>query len=89
MQEDAPESVLDKSNPKPLDEVDIALLKTYVRNILLKFLIIDFFYILLYNFTHSYFQKGVGPYAKSIKLVENDIQKILQNINEICGIILF
>merc|ERR1711976_490548 len=43
---------------KPLDEADIALLKTY----------------------------GLGPYTRKIKSTENDIQKILKNINNITEI---
>jgi len=54
---DAPDH-LDESNPKPLDEDDIALLKTY----------------------------GLGPYSKSIKVTETDIEKIAKHVNEICGI---
>lgn len=29
--------------------------------------------------------KGVGPYTKSIKSVEEDIKKISKHVNEICG----
>merc|ERR1719333_1411393 len=54
---DAPDH-LEENNPKPLDEDDIALLKTY----------------------------GLGPYSKSIKVTETDIEKIAKNVNEICGI---
>jgi len=54
---DAPDH-LDDSNPKPLDEDDIALLKTY----------------------------GLGPYSKSIKTTEADIERIAKDVNEICGI---
>mmetsp|Transcript_29368 Transcript_29368/g.47424 ORF Transcript_29368/g.47424 Transcript_29368/m.47424 type:complete len:426 (-) Transcript_29368:397-1674(-) len=43
---------------KPLDEEDIALLKTY----------------------------GTGPYAATIKKVEEDIKNIGKHVNEMCGI---
>jgi len=54
---DAPDH-LEENNPKPLDEDDIALLKTY----------------------------GLGPYSRSIKTTEADIEKIAKHVNEICGI---
>jgi len=47
-----------EKTPTPLDEDDIALLKTY----------------------------GLGPYAKQIKTIEDDIKNIAKNVNEIIGI---
>jgi len=48
----------DNKNPPPLDEDDIALLKTY----------------------------GLGPYAKKIKSVEDDLKKLSKSVTEKLGI---
>ncbi len=34
----------------------------------------------------SFKNQGLGPYSKSIKTVQDDINKITKNINEVCGI---
>lgn len=35
--------------------------------------------------THDEVSQGVGPYTKSIKTVEEDIQKDFQRVNELAG----
>ncbi|KAL2243138.1 UNVERIFIED_CONTAM: 26S proteasome regulatory subunit 7A [Sesamum indicum] len=70
------DEIKDEKNPRPLDEDDIALLKTYV--------------ILLFTFTVNpsceLFSLGLGPYSTSIKKVEKEIKEMAKKINDLCGI---
>lgn len=65
--------------PKALDEGDIALLKTYVSlNI-----VFDHKQWGLW-FDHP---KGVGPYSKAIRTIEDEIKKIAKKVNDISGMV--
>lgn len=69
--------------PKALDEGDIALLKTYVSQNL------RYFFELCDLCCGSFFDcsKGIGPYSKQIRSIEEEIKKIAKKVNDISGML--
>ncbi|PON57708.1 26S proteasome subunit P [Parasponia andersonii] len=69
-----PEELKDEKNPRPLDEDDIALLKTYVLDLnLLEFEVVGV-------------GEGLGPYSTLIKKAEKEIKDMAKKVNDLCGI---
>ncbi|PON78267.1 26S proteasome subunit P [Trema orientale] len=78
-----PEELKDEKNPRPLDEDDIALLKTYVLDLNL----LEFEVVCVVRFEiRSWRGHGLGPYSTLIKKAEKEIKDMAKKVNDLCGI---
>lgn len=66
--------IITLTTPIALDESDIQILKTYVRN---------HFGFRVYGFNNP--KQGQGPYAARIKDVDKDLKEIQKRVNEKLG----
>ncbi|KAG6525361.1 hypothetical protein ZIOFF_015317 [Zingiber officinale] len=86
-----PEDEINEKNPRPLDEDDIALLKTYIEDFAVG---VSFrvFYREVLSFLLAWFpcfyvgSLGLGPYSTNIKKVEKEIKELAKKVNDLCGI---
>lgn len=76
---DNPEEELKTQKIVPLDEDDIALLKTYAR-------VFSESCLLFFSTLDSSHSQGLGPYAKPIKQLEDDLKSISKAVNDLKGI---
>ncbi|RWW72090.1 hypothetical protein BHE74_00020107 [Ensete ventricosum] len=83
-----PEDEINEKNPRPLDEDDIALLKTYVSPFLSSSSRSppSSFCNLIFDPSFSPLSlRGLGPYSTSIKKVEKEIKELAKKVNDLCG----
>ncbi|KAL0791880.1 hypothetical protein Bca101_008126 [Brassica carinata] len=83
MTKDIEDEIRDEKNPRPLDEDDIALLKTYVSNPSQLLTLLGHRDLAL---GESSLVKGLSPYSAANKKVEKEIKELAKRINDLCGI---
>ncbi|RVX16954.1 26S proteasome regulatory subunit 7B [Vitis vinifera] len=89
------DEIKDEKNPRPLDEDDIALLKTYLENYHLYDDVIDEHIKIKVvksivgsrgGWRSDGARSGLGPYSAPIKKTEKEIKEMAKKVNDLCGI---